>query len=361
MKKRNSAYLILEDETVFQGFSMGKIGTTIGEVVFNTCTSAYTDILSDPTYYGQIVAQTYPLAANRGVAPDTDGSKIMSNGYIVREWCDVYSDGNEMNLDDYLKSIDIVGICGIDTRRLTRYLRDKGYVNGAITDSLENKEELLEKVKSYTISGAVREISIKEPIEMKGENAKYNVVAIDYGSPRKQLNAFLLNGCNVTFVPAFTTPEDIMKYSPDGVVLCDGPADPDDEPILIENIKKLTEQGVPVFAIGLGHQMLALAMGFKIVKMAKGHRGSNQPVRISDTNKIMITDQNHGYSVDPDSVDSSVADIIMTNINDNTVEGLKYNKFTGLSVQFTPKGDEDSSTGFIIRDFFKMMDGESNE
>jgi carbamoyl-phosphate synthase small subunit len=266
-----------------------------------------------------------------------------------------------MNLDDYLKSIDIVGICGIDTRRLTRYLRDKGYVNGAMTDSLDNKDKLLEDIKNYTISGAVREISIKEPVEMKGENAKYNVVAIDYGSPRKQLNAFLLNGCNVTFVSAFTTPEEIMKYSPDGVVLCDGPADPDDEPLLIENIKKLTEQGVPVFAIGLGHQMLALAMGFKIVKMAKGHRGSNQPVIISGTNTIMITDQNHGYSVDADSVDSSVADIIMTNINDNTVEGLKYNKFTGLSVQFTPKGDEDSSTGFIIRDFFKMMDGENNE
>ncbi len=361
MRERNIAYLVLEDGTVFEGFSMGKIGTTIGEVVFNTCTSAYTDILSDPTYFGQIVAQTYPLAANRGVAPESDDSKIMSNGYIVREWCDVYSDGNEMNLDDYLKSIDIVGICGIDTRRLTRYLRDKGYVNGAITDSLENKEELLKDIKNYTISGAVREISIKEPIEMKGENAKYNVVAIDYGSPRKQLNAFLLNGCNVTFVPAFTTPEEIMKYFPDGIVLCDGPADPDDEPILIENIKKLTEQGVPIFAIGLGHLILALTLGFKIVKMTKGHRGSNQPVIITNTKKIMVTDQNHGYAVDADSVDKVVADVIMTNINDGTVEGIKYNKFTGLSVQFTPKGDEDSSTGFIIRDFFKMMDGENND
>lgn len=361
MKERNIAYLVLEDGTVFEGYSMGKCGTTIGEVVFNTCTSAYTDILSDPTYYGQIVAQTYPLAANRGVVPEVDGSQIMSNGYIVREWCDVYSDGNEMNLDDYLKSREIVGICGIDTRRLTRYLRDKGYVNGAITDSLDNKDELLEKVKKYTISGAVREISIKEPIEMKGENAKYNVVAIDYGSPRKQLNAFLLNGCNVTFVPAFTIPEEIMKYSPDGIVLCDGPADPDDEPDLIENIKKLTEKNVPIFAIGLGHQMLALASGFNIVKMDKGHRGSNQPVRISGTNKIMITDQNHGYAVDMSSVDSAVADVIMTNINDDTVEGIRYNKFTGYSVQFTPKGDADSSTGFIIRDFFKMMDGENNE
>ena len=148
MRERNIAYLILEDGTTFEGFAMGKIGTTIGEVVFNTCTSAYTDILSDPTYYGQIVAQTYPLAANRGVAVENNGSQIMSNGYIVREWCDVYSDGNEMNLDDYLKSIDIVGICGIDTRRLTRYLRDKGYVNGAITDSLQDKETLLDKKRS---------------------------------------------------------------------------------------------------------------------------------------------------------------------------------------------------------------------
>ena len=307
------------------------------------------------------MAQTYPLAANRGVNPETDGSEIMSNGYIVREWCDVYSDGNEMNLDDYLKSRGIVGICGIDTRRLTRYLRDKGYVNGVITDSLENLDELLYKVENYTVSGAVSEISIKEPVCLKGENVKYNVVAVDYGSPRKQLNAFLLNGCNVTVVPAFTDAEEIMKYSPDGIVLCDGPADPDDEPQLIDNIKAYTKLGVPIFAIGLGHQMLALASGFKIVKMEKGHRGSNQPVILANFKKVMITTQNHGYAVDRDSVDSNNADIIMTNINDNTVEGLKYKNFNGLSVQFTPKGDVDSSTGFIIRDFFKMMAGEENE
>ena len=358
MMERKTAYLVLGDGTVFEGYSMGKIGVTIGEVVFNTCTSAYTDILSDPTYYGQIVAQTYPLVANRGVNTEGDGSEIMSSGYIVREWCDITFDGSEMSLDDYLRSRDIVGICGIDTRRLTRYLRDKGYVNGAITDSLDNIDELLVNIKNYTISGAVREISIKEPIEMKGENARYNIVAVDYGSPRKQLNAFLLNGCNVTFVPAFTTAEEIMKYSPDGIVLCDGPADPDDEPILIDNIKSFMELDVPIFAIGLGHQMLALASGFKIIKMEKGHRGSNQPVMVSGTKKVMVTDQNHGYSVDTDSVDLNLADIIMTNVNDGTVEGLEYKSFKGLSVQFTPKGDVDSSTGFIIRDFFKMMDGE---
>ncbi len=361
MKERKKAYLVLQDGTVFEGFSMGASGVTFGEVVFNTCTSAYTDILSDPTYYGQIVAQTYPLAANRGVVADDDGNQIMSSGYVVREWCDISSDNKEISLDEYLRSRNIVGICGIDTRRLTRHLRDKGYVNGAITDTLENMDALLDKIKKYTISGAVRAISIKEPLCLKGKNATYNVVAIDYGSPRRQLNAFLLNGCNVTFVPAFTTAEEIKRYSPDGLVLCDGPADPDDEPEFIENIRKMTELGIPVFAVGLGHQMLALASDFKIIKMEKGHRGSNQPVRVSDSNRVMVTDQNHGYAVDIESVNPKVADVIMTNVNDSTVEGLRYKKFKGLSVQFTPKGDADSSTGFIIRDFFKMMDGEENE
>ena len=360
MKNRTKAYIVLQDGTVFEGYSMGKQGSTIGEVVFNTCSSSYTDILSDPTYYGQIVAQTYPLAANRGVNPKNNDGEIMSNGYIVREWCDVYSDGNEINLDEYLKGRGIVGICGVDTRRLTRYLRDKGYVKGAITDSIENLDGLLKDINNYTVSGAVREITIKEPISMQGENAKYNVVAIDYGSPRKQLNAFLLNGCNVTFVPAFTTADEISAYNPDGVVLCDGPSDPDDEPEFIKNITELIKEDVPVFAIGLGHQMLALANDFKIIKMEKGHRGSNQPVRIEGSRKIMVTDQNHGYAVDKNTV-SKNAKIIMTNVNDGTVEGLKYNNFKGLSVQFTPKGDIDSSTGFIIRDFFKMMDGENND
>lgn len=360
-KNRQNAYLVLADGTIFRGYSMGKRGTAIGEVVFNTCTASYTDILSDPTYYGQIVAQTYPLAANRGVSPDCGAGDIMSSGYIVREWCDVYSDGGEVSLDEYLASRGIVGICGIDTRRLTRHLRDKGYVNGAITPTLENMDKLLEAVKNYTISGAVREISIKQTEILKGNNAKYNIVAVDYGSPRKQLNAFLLNGCNVTLVPAFTEPEKILEYLPDGIVLCDGPADPDDEPELIENIRKIIKSGVPVFAIGLGHQMLALAAGFKIIKMDKGHRGSNQPVKVNTNERLMVTDQNHGYAVDAESVSPDIAEIIMTNVNDNTVEGLLYKNFSGLSVQFTPKGDIDSSTGFIIRDFYKMMDGESDE
>jgi carbamoyl-phosphate synthase small subunit len=217
-------------------------------------------------------------------------------------------------------------------------------------------EKLLEDIKKYTISGAVREISIKEPIRMKGENAKYNVVAVDYGSPRKQLNAFLLNGCDVTFVPAFTTAEEIMSYSPDGVVLCDGPADPDDEPVLVENIKKLTEQGVPVFAIGLGHQMLALACGFKIVKMEKGHRGSNQPVREADGTKTYITAQNHGYAVASDSTKNGKVSYV--NVNDKSCEGIEYEGLSAFSVQFNPdswKGQR--GTAFLYDKFVEMMGG----
>ena len=180
MRERNKAYLVLADGKVFEGFSMGKTGVTIGEVVFNTCTSAYTDILSDPTYYGQIVAQTYPIAANRGITPENEGGQIMSNGYIVREWCDVCSDGNEMNLDDYLKSRDIVGICGIDTRHLTRYLRDKGYVNGAITDSLENMEKrfpymitFVNKVNPRSYAAHTRKALMDEVTQFSYNNNNY--------------------------------------------------------------------------------------------------------------------------------------------------------------------------------------------
>ena len=168
------AYLLLEDGTLFEGLSMGKQGTAVGEVVFNTCTASYTSLLSDPTYYGQIVAQTYPLVGNRGVSAQNRSSDIMANGYIVREWCDVTAEG-ERTLDEYLRSRGIVGLCGIDMRRLTRALRDKGYVKGAITDSLDDKDALLERIRAYTISGAVEAITIREPQAIKAGTEKYRV------------------------------------------------------------------------------------------------------------------------------------------------------------------------------------------
>lgn len=352
VKTNKKAYLVLSDGTVFNGISMGKGGTAYGEVVFNTCTASYGELLSDPTYFGQIVAQTYPLVGNRGV--ESTPSKIMANGYIVREWCDTDA-GGEQSLDTYLKECGIVGICSIDTRRLTRAIRDKGYMKGAITDSLSNFDELLKNIKSYTISGAVNAVTINEPQITEIPDAKYRLAVLDYGFPRKTLEAFWERGCSTAVFPAEFNKEQVLSFNPDGIFLSDGPADPDDNPTLIENIKEFTKTGIPIFGIGLGHQMLALAEGFKIEKMGQGHRGSNQPVIIHKNNTLMVTDQNHGYSVDKDSVKSEVADITMTNINDGTVEGLEYKSFKGLGVQFTPDGDSLSSTSWIFGKFVEMM------
>ncbi len=349
----NKAYLLLEDGTVFVGNSMGKTGTAIGEVVFNTCTASYEELLSDPTYYGQIVAQTYPLVGNRGVTDENRDSDIMSNGYIVREWCKVPAGG--ISLHEYLLKRGIVGLSGIDTRRLTRILRDKGYMKGAITDTLDNREMLLEKIRAYTVSGAVEAVTVKSPQHIQAENEKYRIAVPDYGFPRKILDAFLSRGCSVDILPASCTVEQVTALNPNGIFLSDGPADPDDDPVLIRNIAEMIKSGLPVFAVGLGHQMLALAEHAKIIKMPQGHRGSNQPVLVAETGKLMVTEQNHGYTVDKESLPSNTAEILMTNINDGSVEGLFYPSVPALSVQFTPNGSPDSSTSWIFDRFIAML------
>ena len=234
-KKAKRAYLVLADGTVFHGYSMGAAGETVGEVVFNTCTASYQSLLSDPTYYGQIVAQTYPLVGNRGVEEENAASNIMANGYIAREWYDTPCTGDgSLTLDEYLRRRNIVGICGIDTRRLTRALRDKGYFNGAITDSLQDFDALLRRIKAYTISGAVEAVTIREPEKIPAENPLYRVTVIDCGFPRYVLKALTRRGCELTLVPAFTGAQEILAGKPDGVIFSDGPGDPDDAPCLID-------------------------------------------------------------------------------------------------------------------------------
>lgn len=349
----NKAYLLLEDGTVFVGNAMGKSGTAIGEVVFNTCTASYEELLSDPTYYGQIVAQTYPLVGNRGVADENRGSDIMSNGYIVREWCKVPAGG--ISLHDYLLRRGIVGLSGIDTRRLTRILRDKGYMKGAITDSLDNSAELLKKIRAYSVSGAVEAVTVKTPQQITAENEKYRVAVLDYGFPRKILEALLSRGCSVDILPASYTAEQVSVLRSNGIFLSDGPADPDDNPAYIRNIADMIKLGIPMFAVGLGHQMLALAEDAEIVKMPQGHRGSNQPVLVAETGMLMVTEQNHGYTVYPKSISADTAKVIMKNINDASVEGLYYPSIPALSVQFMPNGSPDSSTSWIFDRFVEML------
>ena len=356
------SYLVLADGTIFEGYSMGKVGTTIGEVVFNTCMASYHELLSDPTYYGQIVAQTYPLVGNRGLDEKDEKSNIMASGYIVREWCEMEQDDSSVTLDKYLKDRNIIGISGIDTRRLTRAVRDKGYMNGAITDSIDNIDNLLKDIKNYSISGAVDAITTKEIKTIECEDAKYNVVVLDYGFPREMLEPFTNRKCNITIVPAGTSSDDILKLNPDGIILSDGPADPDDNPELINNIKELTTKDIPIISLGLGHQMIALAVGGKVEKMPRGHRGSNQPVKINGTDKIMITNQNHGYAVTNGSIDEDNADVFLSNVNDGSIEGLRFKSFKGIAVQFIPKDNKGYCDNLWIYDeFVGMIGGSSNE
>lgn len=356
------SFLVLEDGTVFEGLSMGKRGTTFGEVVFNTCMASYNELLSDPTYYGQIVAQTFPLVGNRGMSNDDNELGIMASGYVVREWCESADETGIVTLDKYLKDNDVVGISGIDTRRLTRAVRDKGYMNGAITDSIDNINELLLKIKDYSISGAVEAITTKQIKKLDTKDSKYNVVVLDYGFPREMLTPFINRECSITIVPASTSCEEILELKPDGIILSDGPADPDDNPKLIETIKEIITKNIPVIGLGLGHQMIALATGCIVEKMPRGHRGSNQPVRIAGTDKFMVTNQNHGYSVTVDSVDKNVADINLVNVNDGSVEGLKFKNFKGMAIQFIPKDDKGyCDNSWIYDEFIELMGGSSVE
>ena len=347
------AYLLLEDGTIFEGISMGKTGTAFGEVVFNTSTS-YQDILSDPTYFGQIVTQTFPLIGNRGVDPD---SRLHASGYIVREWCVEPTDAHEfMTLDEYLNKCEIVGLCGIDTRSLTRIIRKKGVMNGAITDSLDNKSELLEKIKEYRVASAVGKVTVSVPVKIPADGT-LNLAILDYGFNQNILKHLTARGVNITLYPASSSADEVLAGNPDGILLSDGPGDPWDNPQIIAVIKELMSSGKPLFGIGLGHQLLGVASEFSCVKLPVGHRGANQPSRRLDTGTVMITSQNHGYAVS--GVNTAVADITAVNVNDGTVEGLRYKTFPAFTVQFEPTdGNGYQDTAWVFDEFVSMMKNE---
>lgn len=353
MQKFQTTFLVLEDATVFKGISMGVYGEAVGEVVYNTCTASYHEILNDPTYYGQIVAQTFPLVGNRRVIDAEKTSRICANGYIVREWCDApgNSDGGS-SLDGYLKQCGIVGISGIDTRCLTRKLRDKGYFKGAITPTIELMDDVLVKIREFSVRGAVHAVSIKEPEVYAKPDSAFHICVLDYGFSRQMLQSLLNRQCSVTVFPANTPPEEILKVKPNGIVLPNGPGDPDDDMRLIANIRSLFKARIPILAIGLGHQMLALATGLRVRKMLSGHRGSNQPVRILDTDRVMITSQNHGYDVTTDGKDAIQAVVTMRHVHDDSVEGLFYPDIPAYSVQFQPDDHEGYSDSAWVYDSF---------
>ena len=352
------AFLILEDGTVFTGTSIGSTKDMISEIVFNTSMTGYLEVLTDPSYAGQAVVMTYPLIGNYGITPDMESKKAWPDGYIVRELSRMPSNFRcEGTIQDFLKEQDIPGIAGIDTRALTKILREKGTMNGMITTN-ENYDldEILPKLHAYTVGDVVSKVTCQEPYVLEGNGPK--VALMDFGAKNNIAKSLNKRGCQVTIYPADTTAEEIIASRPDGIMLSNGPGDPETCTEIIAQIKKLYETDIPIFAICLGHQLMALANGAKTYKLKYGHRGGNHAVKDLTNNRVYISSQNHGYAVDASTIDPAIAKEAFVNVNDGTNEGLSYIGKNIFTVQFHPEacpGPQDS--GYLFDRFMDMMKG----
>lgn len=330
--KNTRVYLTLANGRQFTGYSFGAEKEVVGELVFTTGMTGYIETLTDPSYYGQIVTQTFPLIGNYGmIEADTESKKPWVTAYIVREKCDEPSNFRcGGTIDEYLKKHDIPGIYGIDTRELTKIVREAGVMNAAIT-----KKPLkdLSEVAAYTIKDAVKSVTCSE-VEYLGDPDGIKVAVWDFGAKRNIMRELAKRGCYCMKVPSWYTAEQILALEPQGLMLTNGPGDPSENVEVISNIRKLAGK-LPVFGICLGHQLFALAMGGKTKKMKYGHRGSNQPVKNLDTGRVYISSQNHGYEVISSSVEGGKLSFI--NANDGTCEGFEYPELNAYTVQFHPE------------------------
>lgn len=352
------AFLILEDGTVFTGVSIGANREVISEVVFNTSMTGYLEVLTDPSYAGQAVTMTYPLIGNYGITDDAESDRSYVSAYIVRELSRIPSNFRcKGSIQDFLIEQDIPGIAGIDTRALTRILRDKGTMNGMITTTeYKDLSEVLPKIKAYQVGDVVTKVTCKEKKHLPGDGKR--VALLDLGAKRNIAKSLNDRGCDVTIFPAHTSAQEIIDFRPDGIMLSNGPGDPKDCGDIISEVKKLYESDLPIFAICLGHQLMALANGLDTHKLKYGHRGGNHPVKDLETGRVYISSQNHGYVVDTDTLDPKVATPAFVNVNDGTNEGLKYTGKNIFTVQFHPEacpGPQDS--GYLFDRFINMMEG----
>ena len=353
------AFLILEDGTVFTGQSIGAQREVISEIVFNTSMTGYLEVLTDPSYAGQAVVMTYPLIGNYGICyEDMESDRPWPDAFIVRELSRIPSNfRSEDTIQNFLLKYDIPGISGIDTRALTKILREKGTMNGCITtDEHYQIDEIIPKLKAYTTGKVVEKVTCKEKYVLNGDGPK--VALLDLGAKRNIARSLNERGCEVTVYPALTSAQEILDANPDGIMLSNGPGDPKECTTIIEEIKKLYQSDVPIFAICLGHQLMALANGADTYKMKYGHRGGNHPVRDLETGRVYISSQNHGYVVDTDTLDPSVAVPAFENVNDGTNEGLAYTGKNIFTVQYHPEacpGPRDSA--YLFDRFMKMMEG----
>ncbi len=353
------AFLILEDGTVFTGTSIGSAKEVISEIVFNTSMTGYLEVLTDPSYAGQAVVMTYPLIGNYGITPDMESERPWPDGYIVRELSRLPSNFRcEGTIQDFLVKYDIPGISGIDTRALTKILREKGTMNGMITTDENYKiDEIIPRLKEYKTGNVVDKVTCSEKKVLPGNG--YKVALMDFGAKKNIARSLNNRGCQVTIYPAHTTAEEILADDPDGIMLSNGPGDPKECTEIIEELKKLYQSDVPIFAICLGHQLMALANGADSHKLKYGHRGGNHPVKDLETNRVYISSQNHGYVIDAEKMDPSIAVPAFVNVNDGTNEGLKYVGKNIFTVQFHPEacpGPQDSA--YLFDKFIEMMGGE---
>ena len=352
------AFLILEDGTVFTGQSIGAPREVISEIVFNTSMTGYLEVLTDPSYAGQAVVMTYPLIGNYGICyEDMESDRPWLDAFIVRELSRIPSNfRSEDTIQNFLLKYDIPGIAGIDTRALTKILREKGTMNGCITtDEHYQIDDILPKLKAYTTGKVVEKVTCKEKYVLEGDGPK--VALLDLGAKRNIARSLNERGCEVTVYPALTSAEEILAANPDGIMLSNGPGDPKECTSVIEEIRKLYASDIPIFAICLGHQLMALANGADTHKMKYGHRGGNHPVRDLSDGRVYISSQNHGYVVDTDNLDPSVAVPAFENVNDGTNEGLSYTGKNIFTVQYHPEacpGPRD--TAYLFDRFMKMME-----
>ncbi len=357
-----AAYLVLENGTVFEGKAFGAEKETTGELVFTTAMTGYLETLTDPSYYGQVIIQTFPLIGNYGVIPaDFESDTPVLKGYIVREWCQAPSNfRSEGDLDTFLKKSGIPGVCGLDTRALTKIVREYGVMNCKIQYTPDVTDADFEELKNYRVVNAVESTTLKEPEHFSAENPELKVVLMDFGAKHNIDRELLKRGCDLTVVPASTSAEEILKMNPDGVMLSNGPGDPADNKEVIKEIKKLNDTKIPMFGICLGHQLLALAQGGETEKLKYGHRGANQPVKEIKTGRVYITSQNHGYAVVSNSLPDNAV-VSFANGNDNTCEGVDYTDMPAFSVQFHPEAcGGPLDTAFLFDRFVEMMKDNKN-
>ncbi len=352
------AYLILENGAVFRGKSFGAENNVTGEIVFTTAMTGYIETLTDPSYYGQMVVQTFPLIGNYGmISPDFESAKPALKAYIVREWCQDPSNFRcEGDLDTFLKQHGIVGLCGVDTRALTKIIREYGVMNAMITDTDEHAASAAESLRGRAIEGAVNAVSGMREV-LVPEEKKHRVVLWDFGAKRNIARELVKRGCEVVIMPSGSTAEEILREQPDGIMLSNGPGDPAENTGIIKELQKLCDAKKPTFGICLGHQLLALSQGAKTGKLKYGHRGANQPVKDLSDGRVYITSQNHGYAVENDSLPEG-AELRFVNANDGTCEGIAYRDMPAFSVQFHPEAcGGPLDTGFLFDRFLQLIEG----